>query len=116
MPRSVGDLLVGRAAHEHEEHFELALGQPGGQLARSLPHPVAGGSEHRVDSFRVEPPLFGLTHQLGLCRRRIERRPVRPRLAHGRVAVGGGEDAGGLIECRPAGAAVVAGPVEPLVV
>jgi hypothetical protein len=26
---------------------------------------VAGGSEHRVDSFRVEPPLFGLAHQLG---------------------------------------------------
>ena len=25
----------------------------------SLPHAVAGASEHRVDSFRVEPPLFG---------------------------------------------------------
>src|SRR6266508_2788585 len=59
----LGDLLVGLAAHEHEEDFQLALGQPGRQLARSLPHAVAGGSEHRVDSFRVEPPLFGLPHQ-----------------------------------------------------
>jgi hypothetical protein len=33
-----------------------------------------------------------------------------------RVTVGGGEDAGRRIECRPAGAAVVAGTVEPFVV
>ena len=57
MPRSVGDLLVGRAAHEHEEHFELARGQSGRQLTGSLPDPVAGGGEHRVDSFWVEPSL-----------------------------------------------------------
>ena len=38
-----GDLLVGRAAHEYQEDFELAPGQPRGQLTRSLPHPVAGG-------------------------------------------------------------------------
>ena len=66
---TLGDLLVGPPAHEHEEDFQLALGQPGGQLPRSLAHAVAGGSEHRVDSFRVEPPFFGLPQQLSLCRR-----------------------------------------------
>ena len=91
---TLGDRLVGLAAHEHEEDLELALGQPGRQLARSLPHAVAGGSEHRVDGFRVEPPLFGLAHQLRLGRRRVESRPVGPCLAHRGVAVRGGEDAG----------------------
>ena len=110
------DLLVGLTAHEHEQDFQFALGQPGRQLVRSLLHAVAGGIEHRVDSFRVEPSLFGLPNQLRLCRRRIESRPVRPRLAHGCVAVGGGEDAGCLIECRPARPAVVSGAVEPFVV
>jgi hypothetical protein len=47
----LGDFLVGLAAHEHEEDFLLALGQLGRQLARSLLHAVAGGREHRVDSF-----------------------------------------------------------------
>ena len=32
----VGDRLVGLAAHEREQHLELALGQPGRQLARPL--------------------------------------------------------------------------------
>jgi len=27
--------------------------------SRPLPPAVAGGSEHRIDSFCVEPPLFG---------------------------------------------------------
>ena len=40
----LGDRLVRLAAHEHEEDFQLALGQPGGQLARSLAHAVAGGA------------------------------------------------------------------------
>ena len=77
---------------------------------------MARGGEHSVDSLWLEPPLFDFPHQLGLGLRRIESRPVRSRLAHGPVAVGGGKDAGGLIECRPARAAVVAGAVEPFVV
>ena len=48
--------------------------------------------------------------------RRVERGPVRPRLAHRLVAVGGGEDAGRGLEPRRARPAVVAGAVEPLVV
>src|SRR5437773_792709 len=42
-----GDLLIGLTAHEHEQDFQLALGQPGRQLVRSLLHAVAGGIEHR---------------------------------------------------------------------
>ena len=41
---------------------------------------------------------------------------MRPRLAHRPVAVGGGEDAGRLVERRSARAAVVAGAVEPFMV
>ena len=77
---------------------------------------MAGCGENGVDRFRVEPPVVGLLQQLCLCRRRLERRPVRPRLTHRRIAVGGGEDARRLIEGRPACAAVVAGAVKPLVV
>ena len=39
--------------------IQLVLGQPVRQFAGSLPQAVAGGSEHRVDSFRVEQRLFG---------------------------------------------------------
>ena len=46
-------------AHEHEEDFQLALGQPGRQLARSPLHAVACGSDLACGSFRVEPPLLG---------------------------------------------------------
>ena len=77
---------------------------------------MAGGGEHRVDRLWVEPSLLGLAQELRLRRLGVERRPVRPRLAHRAVAVGGGEDAGGLIERGPARAAVIAGAVEPLVV
>ena len=48
----VGDPLVGLAAHEHQEDLQLALGQPGGQLARSLP--ARGGRRRRAP--RRRPP------------------------------------------------------------
>ena len=40
-PEIVGDPLVGLAAHEHEQDLQLSLSQPGGELARALPHAVA---------------------------------------------------------------------------
>src|SRR3954451_23726713 len=45
---TLGDLLVVSSAHQHQENSKRALGQPGRHLARSVPHAVAGGREHRV--------------------------------------------------------------------
>ena len=111
-----GDLLVRLAAHEHEQHFQLALGQPCRQLPRSLRHTVAGRRQHRVDDLPVEPTLVGFPQQLDLGGLGAESRPVGPRFAHGAIAVGGRENAGRPIECRAVRAPVIAGAVEPLVV
>ena len=113
---SVADRLVGVAADEREQHLELARREPGGQLARALGDPMAGRREHGRDGVRLEAALARFAQQLGLGRRRVERRPVRAGFAHRDVAVGGGEDAGRLVELGRAHAAVIAGAVEALVV
>ena len=117
MPRSSAIAWFDCAAHEHEEHLQLALGQAGRQLARSL---RARGARRRRAPRRRRPgravPRSASRRSSASAAGGVERRPVRPRLAHRAVAVGGGEDAGRLVERRPAGAAVVAGAVEPLVV
>jgi hypothetical protein len=59
----IGNSLVGLAADEHEQDFQLALGQPSRELAGSLPHAPAGGSGPACDSFQVELPFFGASHR-----------------------------------------------------
>ena len=49
----LGDRLVGLAAHEHEEDFQLALPQAG-QLARAQPYAVTGSGELQGTS---RPPV-----------------------------------------------------------
>jgi hypothetical protein len=56
MPRPSAIPWLGLAAHEHEDCLQLALGQAR-QAAREVAAARGGRSnEHRVDSFRVEPP------------------------------------------------------------
>src|SRR5581483_7153530 len=95
---------------------ELAPGEPGRQLARLPGDTVAGRLEHGVDRLLVEPLLPRLPLQLGLGGGGLERPPVGPVLAHRAVAVRGREDPGGPVERGAAKTAVVARPVEPLVV
>ena len=87
MPEPSAIVLVRLSAHEGEEHLELARRQAGRQLARALRHAVARRGEHRVDRLRVKASLLRLAQELRLRLGRVESRPVRPRLAHGAVAV-----------------------------
>src|SRR6266540_6143332 len=62
----------------HAACCALRLGRPGSQLARSLPQAVAGGSEHRVDSVRVEPSPSAPPRTRRRARRRTGRRIPPP--------------------------------------
>jgi hypothetical protein len=113
-PEPPRDLLGLQAASEQGKDLGLALGQPRRPLHSwdALP----GGLQHSGDGVGVQPsgtdlPAEGLS---GLCGR--ERRPVGPRLGHGVVGVGGGEQARRLREIRGGGSAVVARAIQPLVV
>src|SRR5262249_25113107 len=87
-----GDRLIRLAAHDDPQDWQLALGQPGRQLANTLARAVPGGIEDGVDRARVEPPLVHLALQLRLCGCCVERRPVWAGLAHRAVAVGDGQN------------------------
>jgi hypothetical protein len=65
-PEGLGDLLVALAVRKREQDLELAFGQPAGQLAWPLHHPVASRSEHGVDRFRAETALLRVAQQPGL--------------------------------------------------
>jgi hypothetical protein len=112
----LGDLLIGSASHEDEENLELSVRQTGRAVARPFAHAMPGGAEHRVDCIRVEPSCGDLALKLRLGGRRVERGPVRPRLAHGSIAVGRRKDPRRKFERVSTRAAVIAGAVEPLVV
>ena len=115
-PELVGDRLVRLAAHEREQHLELASRQAGRQLARPFRNAVPGRGEDGVDRISVEAPVLRLAPELRLRRLGVEGGPVRARLAHGHVAIGGREDARALVEGRRPRAPVVARAVEALVV
>ena len=66
---------------------------PAGPSA-AAPDAVPGGGEHGLDRVGVQPPGLDLGAQLGGRVLGRERRPMRARLAHRLVGVGGAEDPG----------------------
>ena len=109
-----GDLLGLKTAGEHADDLGLAVGQPRRALdpRRPLARRLDDG-RHRVG---VESSGAGFLAQD--LRRSFgrDRLPVRTRLGHRVEGVGGREQACGKRKLRAAGAAVVAGAVEALVV
>ncbi|MGO9972559.1 MAG: hypothetical protein ACLP01_07095 [Solirubrobacteraceae bacterium] len=88
----VGDLLVGLSDRERKQDLELAVGQAGGQLAWPFGDAVSGRGEHGVDA-EAQSAFASVAQQFGLGARGVERGPVRARLSHRLVGVGGCEDA-----------------------
>ena len=110
-----GGFLGRISACDQAQHFDLARGQAGEPRARHPARGLAGAGEHGLDGVGAE--LSVLDRRAQLCRRgRVgRRRPVGSRFARGLEGFGRGKDAGGGRKIGAARIAVIAAPVEPLV-